>query len=225
MRSNGGFSELGLTQAEWQRLAPAIAMQRSVKRGESLIGTGEVVSSLYEVHAGCFKTCSTTEMGREQVTGFHIIGDLVGLEGMGSERQVSESLALEDSLVNGVPFSVLAQLSHESLDLPHRLHQIMSRESERSRRMMVLLASTRAMERVATFLLDLLQRLNARGYSACAVNLCMTREDIGSYLGLTLETVSRMFAKLKQNGVVDLRHRDVRVLDLQALRRAAAGQG
>jgi CRP/FNR family transcriptional regulator len=202
-----------------------IVMHRSVRRGEILFSAGEVLSSLYEVHVGCFKTCVTTENGREQVIGFQIVGDFVGLDGIGSERQVSEGMALEDSQVNVVPLTAISQLSHDSADFQHRFHQIMSRECERSRQMMFLLASMRAQERVATFLLSLLQRLNARGQSACVVHLCMTRDEIGSHLGLSLETVSRMLARLKQSGAVDVTNRAIVVLDPEALHRAAAGQG
>jgi CRP/FNR family transcriptional regulator len=201
-----------------------IVTRRSVKRGEVLFSAGDVLSSLYEVHAGCFKTCVTTENGREQVIGFQIVGDFVGLDGIGSERQVSEGVALEDSQVNVVPLAAIAQLSHESADFQHRFHQVLGREGERSRQMMFLLASMRAQERVATFLLGLLQRLNVRGYSASAVNLCMTRDEIGSYLGLSLETVSRMLAKLKLSGAVEVTNRAIVVLDPVALHRAAAGQ-
>ena len=224
-RVNGGLHELGLSQEEWQRVAPMIARRRSIKRGERLFAAGDVPTSIYEVHAGCFKTCVASEGGHQQVSGFQIVGDFVGLDGIGSERHVSEGVALEDSQVHVIPTAAIAQLSRESADFQHRFHQMMSREGERGRHMMFLLGSMHAMERVATFLLDLLQRLNARGYSSSAVNLCMTRDEIGSYLGLTLETVSRMFAKLKQGGVLEVSNRDVRILDPEALRRAAAGLG
>jgi CRP/FNR family transcriptional regulator len=222
-RPGGDLHELGLTQAGWLR-APQI-WRRSIKRGDVLFAAGELPTSLYEVHAGCFKTCVPSRSGREQVSGFQIIGDLMGLDGMGSECHDSECVALEHSQVNVIPFALLSQLSRESPDFQHRFHVVMGREGERGRQMIFLLGSMCAMERVATFLLDLLERLNARGHSSTAVNLCMSREEIGSYLGLTLETVSRMFSRLKQSGTMEVTNRAIQILDATALRRAAGGLG
>ena len=197
--------------------------RRSIKRGQILFAPGDLPTSLFDVHAGCFKTSVASESGYEQVSGFQIVGEFVGLDGVGSARQCSEVVALEDSQVNLVPLAFVSALSHESAHFQHQLHKVMSREGARCRQMMFLLGSMRALERVATFLIDLLQRLSARGYSAYAVNLCMTRDEIGSYLGLTLETVSRTLARLKHDGILEVTNREIRILEPEALRRAAAG--
>ncbi len=215
--------DLGLSHPETIGAPLLIVQRRSIKRGEILFAEGDISTALYEVHAGCFKTCVTSEAGHQQVSGFQIVGDFVGLEGLGAERQLTETVALEESQVTVIPISVLTQLSHDSADVQHRLHKIMSREGARAKDMMFLLGSMRAKERVATFLLDLLQRLSDRGYSPSEVNLCMTRDEIGSYLGLTLETVSRMFAKFKETGTLDVTSRNIRILNPEALCRAAAG--
>ena len=202
-----------------------VVKRRSIRRGGILFAVGDAPCAIYEVHAGCFKTCVASENGREQVSGFHIVGDFMGLDGIGSERHGSEVVALEDSQVNVVTFAVMSQLSRESSAFQQWIHRLMSREGERCQQMMFLLGSLRAEERVAVFLLDLLERLNARGYSATAVNLCMTRDEIGSHLGLSLETVSRMLTLLKRSGTVVVTHREVRILNVTALRRVAAGPG
>jgi CRP/FNR family transcriptional regulator len=176
IRTRGGLHELGLSLPDWNRLAPLILTRRTIKRGEMLFAVGDASTALYEVHVGCFKTCIKVGNGHEQVTGFQLDGDFLGLDSLGAERQVSEGIALENSQVNVIHSVVLSQFVRESADFQHHFHKIMSRENERARRMMFLLGSMGAVERVANFLMDLLQRQNSRGHSPSAMNLCMTRE-------------------------------------------------
>ena len=128
-------------------------------------------------------------------------------------------MALEDAEVCVMPFDRIEELSREVTALQHHVHKIMSREIVREHGVMLLLGSMRAEERLAAFLLNLVQRLHARGFSQSELVLRMTREEIGSYLGLKLETVSRAFSKFQEDGVLDVKQRQITVLDPQALQR------
>jgi CRP/FNR family transcriptional regulator len=146
-------------------------------------------------------------------------GELIGLDGIGTDQHTCDAVALEDSQVCMIPYNQLETLSREFTLLQHQFHKIMSREIVRDHGVMLLLGSMRAEERLAAFVLNLTQRLQARGFSASALVLRMTREEIGSYLGLKLETVSRTFSKFQDDGVLEVKQRDIRILDLGALQR------
>ena len=211
---------LGLSAEQLEQLDTLVATRRSVARGDALFRSGDAFQSLYAVRTGFFKTCVAAEDGRDQVTGFQIAGELLGLDGIGTERHACDAIALEDSQVCVIPYHQLEELSRECTDLQRQFHKIMSREIVRDHGVMLLLGSMRAEERLAAFLLNLTRRLKARGYSGSELVLRMTREEIGSYLGLKLETVSRTFSKFQDEGLLDVRQRQIRVRDaagLQAL--------
>ena len=173
---------------------------------------------MYAIRSGFFKTCVTTEDGRDQVTGFQMAGEIIGLDGIVNDNHTCNSEALEDAEVCVMPFDRIEELSRVVTALQRHLHRIMSREIVREHGVMLLLGSMRADERVATFLLNLVQRLHARGFSESAFNLRMTREEIGSYLGLKLETVSRTLSKFVGDGIVEVKQRHVCILDTEALK-------
>jgi len=210
---------VGLSSEQLERLDTMVATRRSVPRSESLFRTGDAFLSLFAVRTGFFKTCVSSEDGRDQVTGFQMAGELLGLDGIGTERHTCDAVALEDSQVCVIPFQDLEDLSREFSDLQRQFHKIMSREIVRDHGVMLLLGSMRAEERLAAFLLNLTQRLQTRGFSASSLILRMTREEIGSYLGLKLETVSRAFSKFQDDGVLDVKQRHIHVLDLPALQK------
>ncbi|MES3015355.1 MAG: fumarate/nitrate reduction transcriptional regulator Fnr [Pseudomonadota bacterium] len=214
---------VGLAQSDMERLDTLVETRRSLKRGEALYSAGEAFKSLFAVRTGYFKTRVSAEDGRDQVTGFQMAGELLGFDGIGSERHTCDAIALEDSQVCVIPFAQLESLSREFGDLQRQLHKVMSREIVREHGVMLLLGSMRAEERLAAFLLNLTQRLQARGFSPTALVLRMTREEIGSYLGLKLETVSRAFSKFQDDGVLDVKQRHLRVLDEAALRQLVNG--
>jgi len=195
-------------------------VRRSIKRGEHLFRVGEAFDSLYAARTGFFKTKLLLEDGREQVTGFHMAGELMGMDGIGTEKHTCDSVALEDSEVCVIPFERLEGLSREVEALQHHFHKVMSREIVREHSVMMLLGSMRAEERLAAFLLNLSQRLSTRGYSPTEFILRMTREEIGSYLGLKLETVSRVFSKFQEEGLIAVQQKNIRILDPQRLREA-----
>ncbi len=214
---------VGMSNDQLERLDHMVATRRSVPRGEMLFRAGDDFQSLYAVRTGFFKTCVSSEDGRDQVTGFQMAGELLGLDGIGTEKHTCDAVALEDSQVCVIPFMDLENLSREFSDLQRQFHKIMSREIVRDHGVMLLLGSMRAEERLAAFLLNLTQRLQTRGFSPLSLILRMTREEIGSYLGLKLETVSRTFSKFQDEGILEVKQRHIHVLDADALQKLVNG--
>ena len=206
------------------RLHALAARQRRVARGAELIRQGDKLSSLYEVHAGQFKTCMTDASGRCQITGFHMTGELLGLDGIAARRHGVAAVALEDALVFVIPYDDLNGLFKEFATLQHEFHVVMGREIVRAQALMLLLGSLDAEGRIVAFLLDLIGRLQARGFSSSELVLRMSREEIGSSLGLQLETVSRTLSRLHCVGVLEVSKRCIHVRDEAALRRILHGQ-
>ncbi len=208
---------VGLSDQDLLRIEEVVETKRKVKRGANLFSDGDAFSALYAIRTGFFKTCVSTEDGREQVTGFQMAGEIMGLDGIVSDHHTCNAVALEDAEVCVMPFDQIENLSREVKALQHHVHKIMSREIVREHGVMLLLGSMRAEERLAAFLLNLVQRLHARGFSRTELVLRMTREEIGSYLGLKLETVSRTFSKFAEEGSIEVKQRHVQILDPQAL--------
>jgi CRP/FNR family transcriptional regulator len=146
-------------------------------------------------------------------------GEILGMDGIGADRHTCDAVALEDSEVCVIPYTKLEELSHRFPTLSHHFHKVMSREIVREHGVMLLLGSMRAEERLAAFLLNLSQRLSARGFSAVEFVLRMTREEIGSHLGLKLETVSRAFSKFQDDGLITVKQKHVQIVDLPRLHR------
>ena len=206
-------------------LAELISARRKFKRGDVLYSHGEPFTNLYAVRTGFFKTVVTTPDGREQVTGFHMAGEIVGLDGIVNDQHTCDAVALEDAEICVLPFSRMSDISRQVPALQTHVHKLMSREIVRDQNMMLLLGSMRAEERLAAFLLNLVQRLHVRGLSQSELVLRMTREEIGSYLGLKLETVSRMFSRFADEGIMEVRQRHVRIIDPEALERIVNQSG
>ena len=214
---------VGISNDQMARLDDIVSARRAVARGEALFRAGDPFTSLYAVRTGFFKTCVSSEDGRDQVTGFQMAGELIGLDGIGTDRHTCDALALEDSQVCVIAYDQLEDLSRELSDLQRHFHKIMSREIVRDHGVMLLLGSMRAEERLAAFLLNLTQRLRTRGFSASSLILRMTREEIGSYLGLKLETVSRAFSHFQEEGILSVKQRHIEVLNPDALQKLVNG--
>jgi CRP/FNR family transcriptional regulator len=176
---------MGLDAEQMQRIDDIVATRRKVKRGGLLFRNGEAFTSLYAIRTGFFKTCVATEDGRDQVTGFQMAGEIIGLDGIVNDHHTCDAVALEDAEVCVMPFDKLEDLSRE---------------------------------------VNLVQRLHARGFSKSELVLRMTREEIGSYLGLKLETVSRTFSKFAEENIIEVRQRHLRILDTDALKRIVNSQ-
>ena len=216
---------MGLSDRELDRLDDLIGQRRWVHQGQELFGAGQSFHALYAIRSGFFKTCAGTEDGREQVTGFQMAGELLGLDGIGSGRHDVSAVALEDAQVCVMPFGALEDLAATMPELQRSLHRLMSREIVRDHETLLMLGSLRADERVAAFLLGLVRRLERRGHATTELVLRMSREEIGSYLGLKLETVSRAFGRLQAEGLLEVRQRQIRVLQSERLRQLAEGSG
>ena len=209
---------IGLSAEELDRIDVIVAARRKIKRGTTLFRNGEKFTSLYAIRTGFFKTCVASEDGRDQVTGFQMAGEIIGLDGIVNDNHTCDAIALEDAEVCVMPFDRIEELSREVNALQRHVHKIMSREIVREHGVMLLLGSMRAEERLASFLLNLVQRLHARGFSQSELILRMTREEIGSFLGLKLETVSRTFSKFALDGIIDVKQRHVHILNTEALK-------
>jgi len=212
----------GLCPEDMQRIEGLVYARRRVKRGETLFNAGDTFGSIYAIRSGFFKTSVIDGEGREQVTGFCMGGELLGLDGLGAGRYNGTAVALEDSEACVLPFALVEELSHDIRPLQRQLHSVLSREIVRDHGVMMLLGSMRAEERLATFLLNLSRRFMRRGYSSSDFHLRMTREEIGSYLGLKLETVSRLFSSFQKDNLIEVQQKHVRILDIAGLERMLA---
>lgn len=192
-----------------------------LRKGAALYRAGDPFHALYAIRFGSCKTVLLAKGGREQVIGYHMAGDVAGIDGVASERHACEVTALEDMEVCRLPFSEVERLARRNHYFEHGLHKLLSQESAHAHTLMLMLGSMRADQRLAFFMLDLSRRHQARGYSSCEFVLRMTREEIGSYLGLTLETVSRQLSRFQRDGLLQVEGRTVKVLDRVAVSQLA----
>ena len=209
----------GLSEEEVERLDEAIGARRRIKRQQHLYRAGDPFEAIYAVRTGFFKTDVILEDGRDQVTGFQMAGEILGMDGISTEAHTCNAIALEDSEVCVIPFAQLEHLTREMETLQHHFHKVMSREIVRDQGVMMLLGTMRAEERLAAFLINMSQRFVARGYSPAEFHLRMTRDEIGSYLGLKLETVSRAFSKFQEDKLIAVQQRHIRILDTAGLKK------
>lgn len=210
----------GLTGNDLERLDGLKFARRRVKEGQALYREGEKFQFIYAVRSGTFKSTLTLKDGREQVTGFQMAGELLGLDGLAAGKHASSAIALEDAEICAIPYAHLSELAATSADLQHVISRLMSREIVREHSLMMLLGSMNAEERLAVFLLNISQRMKARGYSASEFHLRMSRAEIGSYLGMKLETVSRTFSAFAQQRLLEVDKKHVRIVDLEGLQQA-----
>jgi CRP/FNR family transcriptional regulator len=209
---------VGFDQKDMHKLDEIVTVRKKIKQGDFLFENGEIFTSLYAIRTGFFKTSVASEDGREQVTGFQMAGEIIGLDGIVNDRHTCNALALEDAEVCVMPFDHIEDLSREFPALQKHVHKIMSREIVREHGMMMLLGNMSAEERLANFLVNLVQRLFARGQSQSEFILRMSREEIGSYLGLKLETVSRTFSKYSEEGIIEVKQKHIKILKTDSLK-------
>ena len=214
----------GVPAEDLERVENIVYARRRIKRGETLFSAGDWFRCLYAIRTGFFKTSLVDREGREQVTGFFMSGELLGMDGLGDGRCAASAIALEDSDVCAMPYSLIEKISREVPSLQRRLHSVLAREIVRDHGVMLLLGSMRAEERLATFLLNLSKRFQRRGYSESEFHLRMTREEIGSYLGLKLETVCRVLSAFREDGLLDIDYKRVRIVNIAGLERVLAAR-
>lgn len=213
----------GMDQRDLRRLDGLVQKRRTLKRGDRLFRTGDPLGAVFVASEGAFKTVVINEGGEEHVLGFQLPGELFGLDAVGSGYHRCEAIALEESRVCELQFSSLADVATQLPGLQRQLLRVMGQSADRDQDHVGLLSRRQASERVATFLQGLANRFQRLGHSAVDFHLPMSRDEIGRYLGLALETVSRGFSRLHEDGIIEVRGRRVQVLDAQALHNAANG--
>ncbi len=202
---------------EITELDSIIKRSRPLRKGEHLFRPSDEFQAVYAVRSGAFKTYTLTEEGEEQVTGFYLPGEILGMDGLSTNLHSNAAKALESAAICEIPFSKLELLSTRIPTLQRHFFQLMSREIQADQQLMLLLTKKPADERVASFLLNLSSRYTRRGLSANRFRLPMSRNDIGNFLGLAVETVSRIFTRLQANGVLAVDGKEIEVLKRDVL--------
>ena len=214
---------LSLDMQDLDALDNIVKRSRPMKKGDFLFRQGDTFASVYAVRSGSLKTFSVTDCGQEQITGFHLPSEFVGLSGMDTELYPVSAIALETTSICEIPFDRLDELSASLPQLRRQLMRIMSREIRDDQQMMMLLSKKTADERIATFLVNLSARFRARGYSPQQFRLAMSRNEIGNYLGLAVETVSRVFTRFQQSGLLAAEGKEINLINLIEICALAGG--
>ncbi len=210
-------SSTGLDPHATPEIKRLLTQRTRFRKDDVLYRVGDRFDALYAIRIGSCKTVLLANDGQDQVAGFHMAGEIIGVDGIATDIHECDALALEDMEVCRLPFDQIEHLAQLSDEFGHTLHKLLSQESTRIHSLMIVLGTMHAEQRLAAFLLDLSHRYQARGYSSSEFVLRMTREEIGSYLGLKLETVSRLFSRLQQEGLLQVQGRNVKLLDRVAL--------
>lgn len=208
---------VGITASDIAKIDGLVKERVYLKKGESLYRHGEPLDAVYSIRFGTLKTEYCLEDGRQQVIGFHLPGEILGLDGIGDGHYQSEAIALEESEVCIIRYEAFEDLAQQIPALQKQFHRILSRELTQDQRHLLSLGSLRAEERLAVFLLNLSQRLAARGYQNNEFNLRMSRVEIGSYLGIQIETVSRMLSRFAESGLIQIKQRHIKLIDMNGL--------
>lgn len=202
-----------ISSADVERLDRIVADRRPLSRGQMLFQTDMPFKALFVVRSGAMKTVVENEDGDEQIVGFHLPGELFGLDAIDEGRHRCSAEALERTSLCEIPFDQLEDIAGKLPSLRHALFRIISREMAAEQRHLVLMSRRSARERLAIFLRSLSRRYERRGYSASGFNLSMSRYDLANYLGLAVETVSRLFTSMQEDGVLNVERKDVEILD------------
>ena len=209
----------GLTSTELDELINIITRSPSLSRGKHLFKIGDPIQSVYAVRSGSVKVYVPTEPGEEQVLAFILPGEFLGFDGIEAQHHTCASVALETTTVCELPYDRLEELCHALPAIDSRIHKLIGKEITVDHEMLILLGKRTAEERLATFLLSLSARFKKRGFSERDFNLSMSRHEIGSYLGLAVETVSRLFARFQDEGLVSVNRRYVEILAMDELKK------
>ena len=208
---------LSLNDNDMDRLDDIIRRGRPIQKGTLLFQQGEPFQSVYAVRTGALKTYTIAAGGEEQITGFHLASEIIGLSGYDSGTYPLTAKALETTTVCEIPISQLDQLSDELPGLRRQLMRNMSGEIRHDQNMMMLLSKKNAEERIASFLVDISERFVRRGFSHTQYRLSMSRVDISNYLGLAVETVSRVFTRFQKNELIATQGKEITLLDAKTL--------
>lgn len=211
----------GLGDADRAELNKIVQRARPLRRGAHLFRAGDRAESVYALRTGSLKCYIVTPGGEEHVTGFYLPGEVVGLESLASGVYVQNAVALDTALICRIPLDRYEQLSDRLPALRRQLVNVLSRELFDMQGRLIDAQNADAPAALAGFLFGLAHRLHQRGLYSDRLTLPMSRGDIASFLGLTLETVSRMFMRLQSDGVIEVHARDIRIIDQDRLKAAA----
>ena len=215
---------MGLDPHDVDRLDEIVKRNRPLHRGDYLFREGDKFQCLYIVKTGSVKTYAPSEDGGEQVLGFHLPGELIGLDAIEKSRHHCSARVLETSAVCEVPFHQLEDLSTTIPSLQHQMYRLLSREISQDENMLTLLGKKNAEERLAAFLLSLSERFKRRGFSPSDFHLSMSRHEIGNYLGLAVETISRLFTRFQDEKLLKVERKHIQLLDIERLRCVVQGE-
>lgn len=199
------------------QLEQIIQRGRPLHKSDSVYQAGEAFRSIYAVHSGAIKTIKVTEDGIEQITGFYFPGDIIGLDGLATNTHSNSAIALDTASICVIPYNELERLSVQIPSLQQRFIQLMGKEIVADQQLITLLSQYSAEERIAAFLMNISARNTLRGVSATELFLPMSRSDISNYLGLTLETVSRVFARMHKAGILEIDKKHITINSLDSL--------
>jgi CRP/FNR family transcriptional regulator len=202
-----------LNETELDRLDDIIERKKPIQKGQEIFKAGEEMKSLYAIRSGTLKSYTITEQGDEQITAFHLAGDLVGFDSISSGKHPSFAQALETAMICEIPYDTLDTLSTTLPKLRQQILRLMSNEIVGDQNMILLLSKKNAEERLASFIHNLSVRYAARGFSPREFRLSMTRGDIGNYLGLTVETISRLLGRFQKTGMIAVKGKYITILD------------
>lgn len=208
---------VGMPASEVAKLDELVKERLRIAKGQPLFLHGTSLDALFSLRTGSIKSQIVEASGHHQITGFYLPGEIVGLDGMLDGMHSSTAIAMEDSEVCVVKLDDIDEVSRYVPTLQHQVRRLMSKEIARSHQVLLALGSMRSEQRLAAFLINLSQRLAALGYSSTDFIMRMSREEIGNYLGLTLETVSRLFSRFARDGVIRVNQREIKILDMAAL--------
>lgn len=214
---------LGLNGNDLARVEAAIGCRRRVARDDVLFSGGQAFGNLYAIRFGHFMTCRRDHGGERYITGFQMAGDLLGLDAIANGSHASTAIALEDSEVCEIPYARLLAVLAEAPQMMEHFHRTLSQEILRDQSAIRFLGNLRADERLASLLLNLSGRYAMRGFSPRRFQLRMSRQDMACYLGLQIETVSRLLARFRENGLIKLQRRELEILEMRQLETLAAG--
>lgn len=211
----------GLANEDMEMLEDAIKRTRPIHKGDYLFRMGDACHSLFTVRSGSIKTMITTDEGEEQIMGFHLPGELFGLDGLETDMHNCSAVALETTSLCELPLTHFDSLCQSVPGLSHQMHRLIGKEVTTEHEMLFLLGKKDAEERLSSFLISISNRLSQRGFSPVEFNLSMSRQDIGNYLGLALETISRQFTHFQDEGIISVERRHITILDLDHLKQIA----
>ena len=220
-RMNALCLPLALEEKEIVKLDDIVQRGRPLRKEEHIYYAGGEFGSVFAVRSGCVKSYTVSDNGQELVTGFHLPGEIFGVDGIGSNKYTNSALALETSTVCEIPFTRLEELSAQIPNLQRHIFKLMSQEIISDQKLIAQLSKNSAEERVATLLLSISNRHMRRKLSGTRFRLPMTRADIGNYLGLTVETVSRVFSRFQKQELLTVDKREIEILNIDALRALA----